>query len=261
MSLIGPVEAVATVQPPCSRRGAKIAALPRPGALSPRRDLSVTSETPLGYEEHSLPDSFRLSTGEGAIRRHLLLIVVALSCASTVLGGVHNGTADLRGTVTAGGRALADVAIWLDAPDDPASPPSKAAVLDQRNLAFAPHVLVVRVGTTVELPNNDRVFHNVFSFHDGTKFDLGLYPVGTRRRVRFDKPGLSRVFCNIHQNMAAYVVAVDSQYFAVSDREGRFTIHAVRQGTYTYHAWRAGKEALSGSATVGTQTELNIEWR
>ena len=63
----------------------------------------------------------------------------------------------------------------------------------------------MRVGTTVDFPNNDRVFHNVFSFRDGKRFDLGMYPIGTLRRVTFDKPGLSRLFCNIHPNMAAYV--------------------------------------------------------
>ena len=77
------------------------------------------------------------------------------------------------------------------------------------------------------MPNSDRVFHNVFSFHDGKRFDLGLYPVGTRQLVTFDAPGVSRIFCNIHPNMAAYVVAVDSAFFAVTDAEGRFAIAGV----------------------------------
>ena len=96
-------------------------------------------------------------------------------------------------------------------------------MLDQRNLSFSPHVLVVRVGTTVDFPNNDRVFHNVFSFRDGKRFDLGMYPVGTMQQVTFDQPGLSRIFCNIHPNMAAYVLTVDSPYFARADESGAFT--------------------------------------
>jgi plastocyanin len=204
--------------------------------------------------------SFHVCTGEVAKRPRVLFIVVALFCASTLPGNARIGTLDLQGIVTAGGRPAPDAVIWLDAPGDPGPSPSKPIVLDQRNLAFFPRVLVVRVGTTVELPNNDRVFHNVFSFHDGKKFDLGLYPVGTRKQVRFDKPGLSRIFCNIHQNMAAYVLAVNSPYFAVSGREGRFTIPIVPQGTYTYHAWRAGKETLTGSAVVAAEHELNIQW-
>ena len=99
-------------------------------------------------------------------------------------------------------------------------------------------------------PNNDKVFHNVFSFRDGKKFDLGMYPKGVTKPIVFDKPGLARLFCNIHPNMAAYVMAVDSPYFAVTDENGAFTIAGVPPGTYTYHAWRPGGQALTGSITV-----------
>ena len=81
-------------------------------------------------------------------------------------------------------------------------------------------MLAVRVGTTVDFPNRDRVFHNVFSFRDGKRFDLGMFPIGARRRVTFDRPGLSRLFCNIHPNMAAYMMAVDAPYFGVADEQG-----------------------------------------
>ena len=109
--------------------------------------------------------------------------------------------------------------------------PRRQIVLDQRNLQFSPHVLAVSVGTQVEMPNSDRVFHNVFSFHDGKRFDLGLYPVGTAKVVTFDRPGLSRIFCNIHPTMAAYVLAVDSAYLAVSDARGQFAMAPVPQGS------------------------------
>jgi len=109
---------------------------------------------------------------------------------------------------------------------------------------------IERVGTVVDFPNNDRVFHNVFSFHDGKRFDLGLYPVGTVKQVKFDHPGLSRIFCNIHPNMAAYVMVVDTPHYSVSDTDGHFTIEGVGRGSYTYHAWRPGGPALTGSAVV-----------
>ena len=92
-----------------------------------------------------------------------------------------------------------------------------------RNLAFAPFVLAVRTGTTVEFPNNDKVFHNVFSFRDGKKFDLGMYAPGSVKRIVFDQPGLARLFCNIHPNMAAYIMAVNSPFFAVSNGKDTFT--------------------------------------
>ena len=202
---------------------------------------------------------FHICTVKASTRRAVLL--AALWCASTVLAGAHDGDFDLRGTVRVAVHPEPDAVVWLEAPNGPPSPSGKPIVLDQRNFTFFPHVLAVRMGTTVDLPNNDRVFHNVFSFHDGKRFDLGLYPVGTSRQVRFDKPGVSRVFCNIHPNMAAYVKVVDSPYFAVSDRDGRFTISSVPQGTYTYHAWRPGREELTGSSALTPATVLDLQWR
>jgi plastocyanin len=185
-----------------------------------------------------------------------LTFAVSLSVSAATGGSV----VDVRGTASIGGHPTANAVVWLDGQALPRRPPSGKVVLDQRNLSFFPQVLVVQVGTTVELPNNDRVFHNVFSFHDGKRFDLGLYPVGTVRHVTFDHAGLSRIFCNIHPNMAAYVLAVDTPYFSVSDDQGRFTIAGVTAGAYTYHAWRAGESELSGPALVDAERPLDIRW-
>jgi plastocyanin len=87
---------------------------------------------------------------------------------------------DLQGVVHVAGRTAKEVVIWLEAPAAPPSPGRVTATLDQRNMQFVPRVLAVRVGTQVRMPNSDRLLHNVFSFHDGKVFDLGLYPVGTR---------------------------------------------------------------------------------
>ena len=167
--------------------------------------------------------------------------------------------AELAGTVQLAGRPAQNAVVWLEASGAPAAP-AKKVVLDQRNLQFSPHVLAVRVGTTVDFPNNDKVFHNVFSFRDGKKFDLGMYPKGTSRPIVFDKPGLARLFCNIHPNMAAYVMAIDSPYFAVSNEDGTFTISGVPPGTYTYHAWRPGGQPLTGSIAVDGKNPLEIRW-
>ena len=110
------------------------------------------------------------------------------------------------------------------------------------------------------MPNSDRVFHNVFSFHDGKRFDLGLYPVGTAKVVTFDKPGLSRIFCNIHPTMAAYLLVVDSGLLAVSDANGQFAIARVPQGSYTYRAWRPGDQTTTGTVAVRAASWLEIDW-
>jgi len=127
-------------------------------------------------------------------------------------------------------------------------------------MMFIPHVLVVRTGTVVIFPNNDRVFHDVFSDHDGKKFSLGLYPVGSVQRVRFDEPGLSRIFCHIHPDMGAYVMVVDTPYFAVADARGQFTLPSVPFGEYRYHAWRSGGPILDGTIAVNATTQLGVRW-
>ena len=186
------------------------------------------------------------------------LMNVALALMISAIAGTP--ATSLHGTVYVGERPHADAVVWLEIQGDVPSSPSRPAVLDQRNLTFEPRVLAVRTGTTVELPNHDRVFHNVFSYHNAKRFDLGMYPVGTSKYVRFDQEGLSRVFCNIHPGMAAYVVVVNSPYFAVSDRQGGFSIPSVPLGTYTYHAWRAGADTITGSATVDADGTLDVRW-
>lgn len=177
-----------------------------------------------------------------------------------VMVGKPLAQSELHGIARVSSKPAADVVVWLDAPGTEAVAKAIPVVLDQRNLSFTPRVLAVHVGSTVEFPNNDRVFHNVFSFRDGKRFDLGLYPVGSSRRVTFDKPGLSRIYCNIHPNMAAYVMAVDSRYFAVSDRSGTFRIAAVPTGRYRYYAWRPGAEQLTGMWSSAADEPLTIEW-
>jgi plastocyanin len=177
---------------------------------------------------------------------------------STTASGVVG--VDVRGTAKVGDRTEPNAVIWLDAPNAPRSRSNARIVLDQRNLTFYPHVLAVRTGTTVEFPNSDRVFHNVFSFRDGKRFDLGMYPVGTMRPVTFEQSGLSRLFCNIHPNMAAYVMALDTPYFAVADKLGAFTIPAVPAGSYPVGAWRPGGTILSGTFKVDEGQPLEIRW-
>ena len=176
------------------------------------------------------------------------------------LGSVRAAQDDLTGIVLVNGRPQKDVVVWLEGGTgrSPATP--KKIVLDQRQLQFKPHVLAVGVGAQVEMPNSDRVFHNVFSFHNGKRFDLGLYPVGTAKTVTFDRPGVSRIFCNIHPNMAAYVLAVDSSHFAVSDHQGQFVMAGVPRGSYTYHAWRPGGQTTTGLVAVDAVRRLEIRW-
>jgi plastocyanin len=111
------------------------------------------------------------------------------------------------------------------------------SVLRQKNKSFQPHLLVVTRGSTVEFPNEDPWFHNVFSLFNGKRFDLGLYEAGTSRTVHFDREGVSYIFCNIHSEMSAVVVVLPSNHFAIPDKRGDFSIPDVPPGRYVLHVW------------------------
>src|SRR6266576_2657776 len=117
------------------------------------------------------------------------------------------------------------------------SAPKQALRLAQHNKSFEPHLLVVPVGAVVQFPNRDPFFHNVFSLFEGKRFDLGLYEAGTTRNVSFDRPGISFIFCNIHAEMSAIVVALDTPYYGISNRKGEVAIPRVPPGHYTLKAW------------------------
>lgn len=125
------------------------------------------------------------------------------------------------------------VVVWLSAKDAALKPSQGKTRILQKNKRFEPHVLAIQLGTTVEFPNLDPIFHNAFSNFDGKVFDLGLYPPGQMRSVRFDRPGIVRLFCNIHSNMSAVVAVLSTPYFAVTDSSGRWEIRDVPIGEYT----------------------------
>jgi len=159
-------------------------------------------------------------------------------------------------------RDASNVVIWLTPSDGAAVPPPVAQAfplprLVQRNKSFEPHVLVVRVGSLVEFPNRDPFFHNVFSLYEGKRFDLGLYEAGTTRNVLFDKPGISYIFCNIHPEMSAVVLALNTPYYGISDPRGQVIIPSVAPGRYTLRIWyeAALPERLNAMAREVTITE------
>jgi len=148
-----------------------------------------------------------------------------------------------------------DVVVWLIPLDDAATmqaQPEHIPEIIQRNKTFEPHVLAVQVGTVVAFPNEDPFFHNIFSLFDGKRFDLGLYEAGTTRTVRFDRAGVSFLFCNIHPEMSAVVVAVATPYFALSNRAGHWAIPDVPDGRYELHVWyeRSVPEALNALTRI-----------
>ncbi len=132
--------------------------------------------------------------------------------------------------------------------------------IDQRNERFVPHVVAITVGSVVDFPNSDRTYHNVFSLSDAKTFDLGRYAEGRSKAVRFDRPGIVRVFCDIHSHMSAFVLVFAHRFFAVTDDEGRYRIGDVPPGTYTLTVWNETIEPESRQVTVpdGGEVEQNF---
>ena len=134
--------------------------------------------------------------------------------------------------------------------------PGKRAVMLQKDKTFSPHILAVQAGSLVEFPNADPIFHNAFSSYNGQVFDIGLYPPGTTRSVKFARPGVVRVFCNIHASMSALIVVIASPYFATTKQDGTFNIAGIPPGEYNltvFHerASEATLAALGRKITVG----------
>jgi hypothetical protein len=146
--------------------------------------------------------------------------------------------------------------VYLEAPPPGSvTPPPGRAVLDQKNEAFVPFVLAVTVGSTVDFPNSDRIYHNVFSLSKAKRFDLGRYPRGQSRSVRFDQPGVVRVFCEIHSHMSAFILVFAHRYFATTDAEGRYRIEGVPPGDYTLAVWNDGVVRARRDVRVGPTGE------
>lgn len=121
---------------------------------------------------------------------------------------------------------------------DATSPPSgKVAIMDQRGLRFEPHVLAIQAGTTVEFPNSDPISHNIFSISPAKRFNVGLYPHGSTRRMTFDQPGVVELLCDIHLEMSAYIVVLRNQYFSQTGPDGSYRISGVPSGRHLVRLW------------------------
>jgi hypothetical protein len=147
--------------------------------------------------------------------------------------------------------------VFLDGQDVPERSPLRAvprvpgrARIDQRNETFFPHVLAVTTGALVDFPNNDQTFHNVFSLSKPKRFDLGRYGRNESKTVRFDTPGVVRVFCDIHSHMSAFVLVFNHPFHATTGDDGRYRLDNVPPGTYTVTVWHEGTSHDSRSVTI-----------
>jgi len=204
----------------------------------------------------------------GTFATRILRLLLALACMSpqrlSAGGSAGGGSVSGRVTLKKPGGGLSDpsgVVVYLEGLPIVERSDAKPAQVHQRDLQFTPPLTVVTQGAAVEFPNDDRVFHNVFSFSEAAKFDLGLYKSGSSKSVTFRRAGVVNVYCNIHPEMIAKILVLDTSYFAVVGADGSFRIEHVPPGTYPLVAWQAYGAELHTQVTVtaGGRVDVPIE--
>jgi plastocyanin len=200
-------------------------------------------------------------------------VVARETATGSLTGRVHVVSHPARRLATAGvypGRIvgiqtdrdtseLDNVIVFVNATTRVDSAPQRVSIR-QTNEEFVPHVVAVTAGSTVEFPNDDLIFHNVFSLSRAATFDLGRYPRHASKARTFTKPGVVKVFCHLHSHMSAIVRVFSHPYFAVPDRNGRFTIPDVPAGRVAVTAWheRAGEVTHMATVEEGAAAELTF---
>jgi plastocyanin len=213
-----------------------------------------------------------------------LFIFIAVACAGfqaragTIVGSVHaEGKAELGDGARGGGKydsrkykfvervnyaELQDFVVYIEGKVTNA-PPYRARtfqIVTQRDAVFRPHVLPLVVGSTVEWPNKDDIFHNVFSMSESNPFDLGLYKDPEVKKVEFKNPGRVDVFCSIHSKMSCVLLVLENPFFSATDTAGHYKIENVPPGNYRVRAWHERLPAHTQEVTVPENGELRVDF-
>lgn len=191
------------------------------------------------------------------MKKTLLIVACALLVAAApALAGQLQGTVAVTGL-----RDAANAVVYIDAiPGKTFPPPAKNPVMDQKNMEFQPHVMVVTTGTTVDFLNTDPFLHNVFSPDKcADRFNLGSWPQGQMRSHKFTKECAATLLCNVHPEMEGYVVVVPTPYHAVTDATGAYTIKDIPDGTYTVKVWHPKQAGTSQQVKVSGNTTVNFQ--
>ena len=183
----------------------------------------------------------------------VVAMLLAVSAGIGAEAHASPSTGEIHGTVTVRGRPTsAGILVYLEGVPGEPPVPNGHAVIRQREKQFDPPVTIVVRGTTVDFPNEDKIFHNVFSVSRPARFDLGLYKSGTTKSVEMKRAGTIDVYCNIHSEMVAKVKVLDNAYYTTTDSQGRFRITGVPAGDVPVVAWLpTGDQA---TVTVSVQT-------
>jgi plastocyanin len=192
-----------------------------------------------------------------SVRQFAVVLLPALAFAAPVAAGTVKGEVQL---LDKGGRPatdVTDVVVYVDGAKAKTAPAKATMTMKGKN--FIPRVIVVPVGATVEFPNEDPIFHNVFSVSGENRFDLDLYKRPKSGTWTFQHPGVARVYCNIHPQMSAVVIVRDNPYFTKTAQDGSFSIPDVPAGKYVVHAWHERGGDAGENVTVAARGETDVK--
>ncbi len=192
-------------------------------------------------------------------------IIISISCMFVLVFADIITAGNIKGTVnTTKAKPATDAVVYIDKiAGKKFDPPKERILMDQKNLTFVPHVLPILVGTTVDFRNSDEVLHNVFCPDKCTnKFNLGSWPKGEKRSFKFDDPGCMAVMlCNVHPEMEAYILTLETPYFAKSDESGNFELINVPAGKYTLRIWHERLVGEDREITVSEKGDIKVNFQ
>ena len=197
-----------------------------------------------------------------------ILVAALFGIPSAVLAADPAGRGIVKGTITIGGKPATDAVVSIEGlskeqgEEQASFVKAKKQTINQKNLKFIPTVIAIMTGATVDFPNNDKSWHNVYSKGGANDFDLGLYAPGKTRSKKFDKAGVSRILCNAHPDMEAFVVVKDHPFFSATDSRGNYEIKDVPLGKVRVEIWYPNLDVRSDNIEIvrdGEVFALNVD--
>ena len=192
--------------------------------------------------------------------------IIIIGSVFLIMTTAHAYAIEVVGSIKAQGLRKSDnILVYLTKTPNQTTPPKEAFILDQNNLTFLPHILVIPKDSTVSMPNNDKVDHNVFSLSRTKKFNFGSYKPGVGKKVTFDKPGIVELRCDLHAEMISYILVMKNSYFTLTDKKGNFTldVKGLAPGRYILKTWheklKNSKQALELPATGNQKLTINLK--
>ena len=191
-----------------------------------------------------------------------LSLVLALGVLSPAGGLEADGGGSLVGTVTWGPQRLNNVVVYIEKVEGTFRPPEEAAVMDQKNLTFVPHVLPILIGTTVDFVNGDGVLHNLHAFLGReTLFNVAMPKFLKKKSMAFQREGVVLLLCDVHKEMSAYIVVLQNPFFAVTNERGEFVIKDIPPGSYTLRTWHEKLKAQGRQVQLKEGDEVTVDFQ